>query len=719
MSFCNLYIQTEYSMLNSAIPIKKLVAHAKALNMKSLAITDDNMHGVIKFYQECIKKGIKPIIGLRLKIKENDYLLLYAETYLGYQNLLSLATVQALKEEVSLETLKKHHYDVISVIPSVESEVTKTFLSGDTVASLNLLNLYKEIYQDDLYFGLDLQTNSMKANIDNLISFANKANVKAVAINKTNYLKPEDMTLYKIIKCIGLGINNYTHTEKELNSAFLKNVDIFKDYPELIKNTERIAEKCNLEITFGKLHLPKYDNENSNKFLSDLCKVGLNKRLVNRKVNVKKYRDRLLHELDIIQKMGFSDYFLIVYDYVKYAKQHNIIVGPGRGSAPSSLVSYSLGITDIDPIEYNLLFERFLNPERLTMPDIDVDFPDNKRDQVIKYMKDRHGLMRVAHISTFGTFGPRMALRDVARVKGFSNKKLDIIIKLVPSTGISLTKLMKTNKDIAKMIADDEEVKQLFSLAAKLEGIPRHLSTHAAGIIMADQDLIAYTPLQKGINGLYQTQYEARDLEALGLVKMDILGLRNLTIIQEVLDSIKNRTGKQLNLNDIPLDDKPVYEMIARGDTDGLFQLESQGMRNVLRNLKTSSFMDIVNANALYRPGPMEMIPSFVARKFNKEPVTYLHPDLEEILKPTYGTIVFQEQIMLIAEKFAGYSLGMADILRRAVSKKDQALIEKERERFVENAVKKGYTSKISNEIYDYIAKFANYGFNKSHSVEI
>ena len=450
-------------------------------------------------------------------------------------------------------------------------------------------------------------------------------------------------------------------------------------------------------------------------YLKQLVKNGLKSKF-GEKVN-KIYLDRLKYELDVINKMGFCDYFLIVFDYVRYAKNNDINVGPGRGSAGGSLVSYCLGITEIDPIKYNLLFERFLNPERISMPDIDVDFPDDKRDEVIKYIGSRFGTDRVAHINTFGTLKPRMALRDVARVTNFSELKLKEILKNIPqSSNISLKEIINDSLYLQKLISSDEEIADLIEIAMKVENLPRNCSTHAAGIIMADKPLVNYTPLQEGINGLYQTQFEASDLEMLGLVKMDVLGIRNLSIIKKVINDVKKNTGIEIKINNIPLNDKRVMELLKKGDTLGIFQLESDGVRKLLIDMKCSSLIDIVNATSLYRPGPMEMIPTFIKRKFG-EKYDLIHPDLKDILDETYGIIVFQEQIMLIARKFAGYTLGQADILRRAISKKKVELIKSEREKFIMNSVKNGYSQDKATEIYDYIEKFANYGFNKSHGV--
>ena len=415
--------------------------------------------------------------------------------------------------------------------------------------------------------------------------------------------------------------------------------------------------------------------------------------------------------------MGFVDYFLIVFDYVRFAKQNDICVGPGRGSAGGSLVSYCLGITEIDPIKYDLLFERFLNPERISMPDIDVDFPDDRRDEVIRYIGERFGRNRVAHINTFGTLKSRMAIRDVARVLNLSDIKLKEVLKFISmSSNKPLIEIITESVSLQRMIESDEEISMVLDFATKIEGLPRNCSTHAAGIIMADKDLTYYTPLQEGINGLNQTQFEASDLELLGLVKMDVLGIKNLSIIKNVIEEVKKEEGINIKINSIPLNDKLVYDNLRKGETLGIFQLESDGVRKLLFDLKCGSFDDIVNATSLYRPGPMDMIPMFVRRKFG-EKYDVIHEDLESITKNTHGIIVFQEQIMLIARKFANYTLGQADMLRRAISKKKHDLIKQERIKFIQSSINNGYSESKAIEIYDYIEKFANYGFNKSHAV--
>ncbi len=725
MNFVNLYLETEYTMLTSPIRLKELINLAKEYQYEALAITDlNNMHGVLKFYDLCLKNGIKPIIGLNVTLdsKDNFYnsLLLYAKDGVGYQNLLAISSKAKIKGFVKIEELKKFKSGLLAVLPSDENEIIKLIKEKNSEKAASLILKYRESL-NEIYLGVDMQTESNRLSIEDITNFGKANGLKSVALNKTVYLRRDDIDAYQVLRCIDLGMNQYLVSEKETSLAFISSAEAirrFRDYPELIQTTVEISNLCNLKLEFGTYKFPNFPDARGRSFdfLSDLCKLGLNKRLKGRQVNFEKYKERMFYELNVINQMGFCDYFLIVYDYIKYAKKNGILVGPGRGSGPGSLVSYVLGITEIDPLEHHLLFERFLNPERISMPDIDTDFPDNRRDEVISYVSEKYGKARVAHISAFGTFGIRLAIRDIARVMKLPDIVVNEVLKFVPEYGGSLEEVINGNEMFQSLIRDNSEVGELIRIARKLEGLPRHITTHAAGIIISDQDLVNYTPIQTGINGIYQTQFEAGDLEKIGLVKMDFLGIRNLTIIDSVVGMIK-KEDQEFNLNNIPLDDKYTYQMIANGDTDGIFQLESSGMRNVLRGLKTSEFNDIVNANALYRPGPREMIPSFIKRKFGEEKIDYLHSDLKDILEPTYGIIVFQEQIMLIAQKFAGYTLGMADILRRAVSKKNESVMLAERENFVKSSLRNGYDEDVSNNIYDYILKFASYGFNKSHSV--
>ncbi|MBQ6817305.1 MAG: DNA polymerase III subunit alpha [Bacilli bacterium] len=735
MKFVNLYLQTEYSLLASTLKLNHLISKAKEYGYEALGIADhNNMHGVVKFYSKCVENNIKPIIGLHLDVASDfsylNSLLLYAKNNNGYRNLLKISSIKnTVNKDLKIEDLYNYLNDLIVIIPNEEHELVKSYLEGSFENFNSILNKYlkiKYIENCDLYLGLDLQSNGAKYSLDDLIYLSKQKGIKNVALHKSAFFELDDYDVYKIIRCVALNAKEYNGSEKERNSYFIsptRAVDLFRKYPDLVSETIEIANNCNVSIDFGNYHMPVYlfDKECSSKdYLHDLAVVGLKKRLIDNKIEKSeyhKYLHRLQYELDVICKMGFADYFLIVYDFIKYAKNNNILVGPGRGSGPGSLVAYSLGITEINPLEFDLLFERFLNPYRVSMPDIDTDFPDDRREDVIKYMGTRYGKSRVAHICTFGTYGPRLAIRDVARVINLKPLYLDSIIENVPNDANSITEVLETNLNFKRLVESNETIKFVVKMAKKLENLPRNLSVHAAGIIMADKDLDNYTPLSEGINGLYQTQFEASDLEKLGLIKIDFLGIRNLTIITKVL-KLMNINDKDINqIYRIPLNDSKTLQMLASGNTDGIFQLESGGMRKTLMQLKTNSFIDIVDAIALYRPGPMEMIPTFVNRKLNKEEIVYPHQDLEGILKPTYGIIVYQEQILQIASLFAGYSLGEADILRRAVSKKKVDELKQQEEKFIQGAIKKGYKKEVAKNIFDLILKFANYGFNKSHSV--
>ncbi len=724
VSCVNLYMQTEYSFLNSLIRIKGLDQILQEYEYDACAITDDNMCGVIKFYNMCKNYHIKPLIGYRLTIHYANFdsvLLLYAMNEIGYHNLMQICTMSSLNKNLELKDITEYTYGVLCIIPNLENAIIKYFINNAIDKATIILNQYKNLFTD-LYLGIDLQSNESRRNVENIINFANINHLEMVALNKSNYIDNKDIKSLQILKAISTNDKNFHLEEIDYNLTLLSNVEmnlLFNKYPFLLENTIKIKNMLNVEIKFNEFKFPKYDIVDSTKYLEDLCKIGLNKRLQQQKnkVDINKYRNRLLYELEVIKKMGFVDYFLIVFDYVKYAKTHDICVGPGRGSAGGSLVSYSLGITNIDPLKYDLLFERFLNPERISMPDIDVDFPDDRRDEVIRYIGKRFGEKRVAHINTFGTFKARLAIRDVARMMQINDNKLKEVLKYVPQFSNELLKnIINDNYQLKQMMDSDEEINNLLHISMTIEGLPRNCSTHAAGIIMADNLLTNYTPLQPGIDGLLQTQYEASDLEMLGLVKMDVLGIRNLSIIKTVLDDIEKTEGMKVDINAIPLNDPKVMKMLANGETLGIFQLESDGVRKLLIDLKCSTFDDIVNATSLYRPGPMDMIPTFIKRKFG-QPYELIHEDLRDILKSTYGIIVFQEQIMLIAQKFAGYSLGQADILRRAVSKKKLDVLQQEREKFINGSINNGYSKSKANEIYDYIEKFASYGFNKSHGV--
>lgn len=730
--FQYLYVQTEYSILQSACKIKPLIEKLKEQQLHSCAIVDEGtMYGTIKFYQECNKNNIKPVIGLKVKYHYNNKtnnLVLLAINNFGYQNLMKISSrLQLTNNNIDFEYLQKTTMGLIAILPYEESLVQKYLERNDAKNAIQTLELLKEIYSD-FYIGLGIKSITNSNFIDNYFKLLKNYNYQFVALPKVSFINESDYDAYTTLKAIknnGVFVegiendkNNYLHDVKSVETIYYNHYD-------MLENTSKIANMCNVQIEFGKYQLPLYESGlDSFAYLKELCSIGLEKRMQNFEYSYdkRKYYDRLNYELNVINEMGFSDYFLIVYDYVKYAKKNNIFVGPGRGSAPASLVAYSLGITEIDPLYYNLLFERFLNKERLSMPDIDIDFPDDRRDEVIRYVGKKYGKNRVAHILTFGTFKIRQAINDCARVFKLNDVKTKEIYKHLQAVNTykvydnpSLKTLIEASSDLQLLMNNYEDINKVLTIACKIQDIPRNISTHAAGIVITKFDLVNYTPLDEGLDEIYQTQYEAKDLEALGLLKMDFLGLKNLTNIAKTIELIrKDIPDFTLPKNE---NDYDTYKMMREGDLTGVFQLESAGMRKVIMQLKTSTFDDITHALALYRPGPMDIIPSFIRRKFNEEKVEYPHKDLEPILKETYGMIVYQDQIMLIACKFAGYTLGRADILRRAVSKKKKEVLEQERINFVESSVNRGYSSDTANMIYDYIVKFADYGFNKAHSV--
>ena len=687
-----LYIKTNYSLLSSLITIDKLISYAKEHNFSSLAITDSNMFGAMEFYKKCKKVGIKPIIGLEVSF-ENDIILLYAKDYKGYQTLIKLATIQSSRK-IELSDIEEYHDSVIGVVPF---EYSDTYTLISSIIS-------------DLYLGYSTKQQEKEA----LIITKN-----VVFVRKNLYLYEQESEYLKYLFMIRDGKTISDDVHYETKNFYLDINDIY-DFTsnENLFNTNRIADLCNLDFPNSELLLPIYEDTNnltSHEYLKELSKFGLNKRL-NGKVR-ESYVKRLNYELDIIEKMGFSNYFLVVYDFIRYAKKNKILVGPGRGSGAGSLVCYSLGITDIDPIKYDLLFERFLNPERITMPDIDTDFPDVYRDQVIDYVVHKYGNKRVSGIVTFGTLAVKQALRDVARVLNVPNYQIDLITKRIPGfTKLKLADFYQQDNELRKMIDSDTKLTQMYKIASVIEGFPRHTSSHAAGIVMSQKDLDEVIPLTVS-DGMYLTGYTMEYLEELGLLKMDFLGLKTLTTIMNVIADIEKNEGIKIDFNTIPLDDKNVLELFAKADTTGIFQFESEGMKNFLRKLKPNSFEDIFAAIALFRPGPAQNIDSYIRRKHGEEKIEYLDPCLEPILKSTYGIIIYQEQIMQIANTLAGYTLGEADILRRAMSKKKMDVLKAEEEKFISKSVNNGYSQEISKQIFDLILNFANYGFNRSHSV--
>lgn len=729
--FHQLYIQSEYSILQSSCKLEPLFKRLQENHAQAVGLADEGaMYGAIKFYQKAVALNIKPLIGMKINYVINEIkssLILYAMNDFGYKNLMKIASrIKINNGTIDFEYLEKANIGLLAIVPFDEAVLIKYHQHNNEYEALKFCELLRETYSQ-FYIGLPLPT-TFTLDFLKIYNFYEQNGFKLVALPKVSFLNKEDYDSYITLQSIRLNAQMYEAKKEEETHCLLSNEEIaflYKDYPKLLNATCEIVSKCNLKIEFGKYQIPLYqEGLDSYLYLKQLCTLGLEKRFQSFPYFYQKkaYYDRLNYELDTIKEMGFCDYFLIVYDYVKFAKKNNILVGPGRGSAPASLVSYSLGITDVDPLYHHLLFERFLNKERISMPDIDIDFQDDLRDQVISYVGRRYGKDKVAHIATFGTFKLKLAINDCARVYKLSSTRLQQINKclekVLSSKGlytIDLQVAIAESEELQELMASYEDVNKVLKIAMTIQGIPKSISTHAAGIIITRYDLVNYTPLDNGLDGIYQTQYEASDLEALGLLKMDFLGLKNLTNIANTINLIKQDDPHFV----LPKteDDDETYKMLARGDVSGVFQLESAGMRKVIMNLKTANLEDIVQALALYRPGPMDIIPSFIKRKFKEEKVIYPHPDLEPILRETYGMIVYQDQIMLIACKFAGYSLGRADILRRAVSKKKKNVLEEERTRFIASSLKQGYEEDTASKIYDYIVKFADYGFNKAHSV--
>lgn len=737
MTFIHLQVTTAYSLLSSTISIHRLVKYAKKLDYGALAITDRNvMYGVVPFYQECKRQGIKPIIGMTADIlSEVEHgksypLLLLAKNEQGYKNLIKISsTIQAKNAAqggISLQQLRAYGAGLFAISPGIEGEIEQCLLQNNDKKAKLVANLYKSIFRDHSFF-LSIQRQGREHEeklLPRLKQLASELQIKMVATNNVQYLEKDEAFAHECLLAIrdGVKLTDRKQANELRNECYFKTKEemsaLFNHDQEVLQATESIAHQCNVSLALHQKLLPKYPlqkGESAEETLMILCKRGLKER-VNEPSRA--YWDRLKYELNVIQEMGFSDYFLIVWDFMKFAREKGILTGPGRGSAAGSLVAYVLRITDVDPLKHQLLFERFLNPERISMPDIDIDFPDYRRDEVIAYVKEKYGEMHVAQIITFGTLGAKAVIRDVARAFGFSPQKINQLAKLIPSKpGITLESALQHSSKLRQFINGSSLHKQLYKTALLLEGLPRHTSTHAAGIVISDKPLIETIPIQAGHDYTFLTQYPMEILEEVGLLKMDFLGLRNLTILEQVLISIEKGQGKKIDIHSLPLNDKKTFELLRKGNTTGIFQLESEGMREVLRKLKPNEFEDIVAVNALYRPGPMENIPIYIARKHGKKQVQYPHPNLKDILEITYGVIVYQEQIMQIASKMAGFSLGEADLLRRAVSKKNKQILVKERAHFISGMMNRGYDKMTANKIYDYIVRFADYGFNRSHAV--
>lgn len=688
--FTSLYVKTNYSLLSSLVSIDNLILYAVEHKLSALAICDDNMTSTKIFYDKCIKNNIKPIIGLDLKYN-NSNILMYAKNFIGYQSLIKLSTISS-ERDITITDLETYNNDVVVVLPY------KDFA---------LYNELTRLY-NNLYIGV-------LNKIEEKESYKVTKNV--VFINKVLYLNKDHEKYLKYLFMIrdSKTIADDVTFKDNYNYMLLSDA-ISLVSNETLNNTNVIADMCNLELSKRDDLLPVYDtNIDSDQYIVKLSVAGLNKRLGGNVSDV--YKKRLIYELDVIKRMGFSNYFLVVYDFIKYAKKNNILVGPGRGSAAGSLVAYSLGITEIDPIKYDLLFERFLNPERVSMPDIDTDFPDIYRNNIIEYVRNKYGEKRVSGIITFGTMAAKLVLRDVGRVLNIPPKTIDTLCKKIPTvTKDKLKDFYDRDENFRNIINSSDKLMLLYEISTLIEGFPRHISTHAAGVVMSRIDLDRIIPLVRN-NDMYISGYTMEYLEELGLLKMDFLGIKNLTTIMNIIADIESSLGIKINFSDIPLDDPDALKLFETADTCGIFQFESEGMKNFLRKLRPNTIYDIFAAIALFRPGPAVNIDSYIRRKHGLEQVTYLDPCLESILSSTYGIIIYQEQIMQIANVMAGFSYGEADILRRAMSKKKLDLLKGEEIRFIEGSVTRGHKEEDAKRVFDLILNFANYGFNKSHSV--
>ncbi len=697
-----LYTQSAYSMLNSTLQLEAIFLAGKERNLEFIALSDEkNLHGLYKFLKLAKMHEVQPIVGLKVSLKHQEYMidfLLYARNDDALKALIGFSSKVSVEQVFDLETLKEDIQSLVVVLPTNQSFITDNYLNEVLIEET--LKYFKRQFKD-FYLGLSLQSDTLKHDVaPSISSLARQLNILMLPVRKTAYLNHEDKKIYEVLR----KIENIDETVLDEDMSFASKNDLlkeFKDYKEVFTNLDKVFSGTAYHYLNNHFELPVFptkDNVDAKTYLSALATLGLKRRLEQTKINDHKvYQERLNYELSVISKMGYDDYFLIVYDFVRFAKTNDILVGPGRGSVAGSLVAYCLGITEVNPIEFDLLFERFLNIERQTMPDIDMDFPDNKRDLVIDYVKNKYGKNHVVTISTFTTFAERSSIRDIARIMKLDQTRTGAIIKSMSRDKIDPT---------------DLEAVELIRIAKQIEGLPRQTGTHAAGIILSKEDLTPYVPLQGGPHDMLQSQFDAYDLEAFGFLKIDFLGLRNLSIVDDVLKMEKI----SYKLSDIPLDDKPTYETLKNVETTGIFQLESSGMRNVIRKLQPDNFEDIVALLALFRPGPLEFIDDYIKRRHG---ATYelVDPSIDNILKPTYGIIVYQEQIMKIATSFAGYPLSEADLLRRGIAKKDKDIIEKEKHNFIKRAVGVGKDKKAAEKIYDYIERFADYGFNRSHSV--
>ena len=752
MSFAHLHVHTEYSLLDGSNKIKEYVARVKELGMNSAAITDHGvMYGVIDFYREARKQGINPILGCEVYVAPNSrfdrevtggddryyHLVLLAENNEGYENLTKIVSKGFVegyyyKPRVDKELLRTYHKGIIALSACLAGEVPRYLTKGMYEEAKDRALEYQEIFGKGNYF-LELQDHGIPDQQlvnQQLMKLSQETGIELVATNDVHYTYADDAKAHDILLCIQTGkkLADENRMRYEGGQYYVKSEEemaaLFPYARQALENTQKIADRCSVEIEFGVTKLPKYDvpeGYTSWEYLQKLCYEGLDQRY---RTPSQELKDRLAYELDTIRHMGYVDYFLIVWDFIKYAKDHGIAVGPGRGSAAGSIVSYCLGITTIDPIHYQLLFERFLNPERVSMPDIDVDFCYERRQEVIDYVTRKYGKDCVAQIVTFGTLAARGVIRDVGRVMDLPYAYVDSIAKMIPQElGITIDKALQMNPELRKLYESDETVTHLINMAKRLEGLPRHCSMHAAGVVICQKPVEEYVPLSRAADGTITTQFIMTTLEELGLLKMDFLGLRTLTVIQNAVQ-LARKKQPDLQIDKIDYNDKAVLDYIGTGKTEGIFQLESGGMKNFMKELQPHSLEDVIAGISLYRPGPMDFIPQYIRGKNDRSSITYDCPQLEPILAPTYGCIVYQEQVMQIVHDLAGYTLGRSDLLRRAMSKKKAAVMEKERKTFVygdeetgvPGCIKNGIDEQTANKIYDEMIDFAKYAFNKSHA---
>ncbi|MBI5700981.1 DNA polymerase III subunit alpha [Candidatus Saganbacteria bacterium] len=754
--FVHLHTHSEYSLLDGAGKIQEIVSFVKELGMKSYALTDHgNMYAAVQFYLECKNHDIKPIIGCELYLaprtrfdketkedRANYHLTFLVKNEVGYRNLIKMASLASIegfysKPRIDRELVEKYHSGLILMSGCIGGEVGSFILAGDIDKAKKTAMYYKGILGDDYYLEImDQNLEEQKSVNPRLIAFSKELGIKLVATNDVHYIKKEDAFAQDVLLCVGTGsfLDQPNRLKFETDQFYIRTADemreLFKEAPDAVSNTLEIAEKCNFDLEVGKLHLPNFqvpDNETPDSYLEKIVWDGIRQKygvLVENKDMEKimvppEINDRVKYELFTIEKMGYAAYFLIVQDFISFAKKNGIQVGPGRGSAAGSIVSYALDITTIDPLKYGLIFERFLNLERISMPDIDIDFCFERRQEVIDYVTKKYGTDHVAQIVTFGSMAARGALRDVGRVQRIPLSDVDKIAKMIPfGPKITIDDGLAQNKDLKALYDNDEKARHLIDTAKKLEGLSRHASVHAAGVVISEKPVMEYVPLQKLDETVIVTQYQMTDLEKIGLLKMDFLGLRNLTMIAQAVELVKKGQNIDIDINNLPLDDQSTFSLLRAGESIGVFQLESRGMQALEKNLQPDNFDEIIALLALYRPGPLEsgMVEDYVKRKHKKVPVHYELDDLKPILSETYGVILYQEQVMSIASKVAGFSMGQADVLRSAMGKKKAKEMAKQKEMFIEGAVKRNVSRNKATELFNLCAKFAGYGFNKSHS---